>query len=180
MPRPTYFLAILTTRRRLASMSRRLASSSPFSIRWARSTSCSGVSRATLPISLRYMRTGSSMEIPSTPASSCSSSLGFSAATPSSVVVAGTWAFFFAMLLGPRLARRLPWSRLLAAQRPNRPLQVRDLFFVPRRLRLGQTLPQFAESLLPLPPAEGGDVAEQDLLLVLLRDPKRVEEQPRH
>src|SRR5215212_3869496 len=76
MPRPTYRLAIDTTRRRLASISFFLASwpwrsvrcSSrrrvevslrPSSIALARMTSCSAVRSGTLPISLRYMRTGS-------------------------------------------------------------------------------------------------------------------------
>ncbi len=49
-----------TTRRRLASVSRRLASTSFFSTSRASSISCSEVSRGTLPISRRYMRTGSS------------------------------------------------------------------------------------------------------------------------
>src|SRR5512132_2164052 len=90
MPRPTYRLAIDTTRRRLASISFFLASwpwrsvrcssrrrvglslrplsvalsisavaASPSSIALARMTSCSAVRSGTLPISLRYMRTGS-------------------------------------------------------------------------------------------------------------------------
>ena len=49
-----------TTRRRLASVSRRLASTSFFSMSLASSISCSEVSSGTLPISRRYMRTGSS------------------------------------------------------------------------------------------------------------------------
>src|SRR5215204_1004758 len=90
IPRPTYRLAIDTTRRRLASISFFLASwpwrsvrwssrsrvgvslrplsvalsisavaASPSSIALARMTSCSAVRSGTLPISLRYMRTGS-------------------------------------------------------------------------------------------------------------------------
>src|SRR5919109_2771959 len=90
MPRPTYRLAMDTTRRRLASISFFLASwpwrsvrcssrsrggeslrapsvvlsisavaASPSSIALARMTSCSAVRSGTLPISLRYMRTGS-------------------------------------------------------------------------------------------------------------------------
>src|SRR5215212_5289933 len=90
MPRPTYRLAMETTRRRLASTSFFLASwpwrstrcssrrraavslrplsvalsisavaASPSSIALARMTSCSAVRSGTLPISLRYMRTGS-------------------------------------------------------------------------------------------------------------------------
>src|SRR4029453_2731913 len=90
IPRPTYRLAMDTTRRRLASISFFLASwpwrsvrcssrsrvgvglrplsvalsisavaASPSSIALARMTSCSAVRSGTLPISLRYMRTGS-------------------------------------------------------------------------------------------------------------------------
>ena len=97
MPRPTYRLAMETTRRRLASarfcLARspalmsfsisRLASGSnstpsasissswrlvswPVTMVWARATSCSLVSRSTLPISFKYMRTGSSMPKEST------------------------------------------------------------------------------------------------------------------
>src|SRR6266568_2478902 len=62
MPRPMYFFAIETTRRRFASVSLCLASSSPASIALARVTSCSALSSATRPISLRYIRTGSSSE----------------------------------------------------------------------------------------------------------------------
>ena len=54
-----------TTRRRLASARRFLAFSSPSSIRLASSISSSGDSRSTLPISFRYIRTGSSMARPS-------------------------------------------------------------------------------------------------------------------
>ena len=56
---------MLTTRRRFASARRFLASSSPSAILLARSTSSSAVRSGTLPISFRYMRTGSSMLIPS-------------------------------------------------------------------------------------------------------------------
>ena len=97
MPRPTYRLAMETTRRRLASArlclarspalisfsisfrvsgsgaapsasisSRAFLTSWPFTMVWARATSCSLVSRSTLPISLRYIRTGSSMPKEST------------------------------------------------------------------------------------------------------------------
>src|SRR5579864_1898456 len=62
IPRPMYFLAIETTRRRLASVSLCLLSSSPASMALARVTSCSALSKATRPISLRYIRTGSSRE----------------------------------------------------------------------------------------------------------------------
>ena len=65
IPRPTYLLAMLTTRRRFASASSFLASSSPSSIRWASSISRSALKRGTFPISFRYMRTGSSMLTPS-------------------------------------------------------------------------------------------------------------------
>ena len=67
-----------TTSLRLASAMRRLASSSPSAMRLARSCSSSGVSRGTLPISLRYMRTGSSVE-------KVSASASVSAAISSSV-----------------------------------------------------------------------------------------------
>ena len=62
MPRPMYFLAMLTTSRRLASVRAFLASSSPCSMSLAYSTSCSARSSATRPISLRYIRTGSSSD----------------------------------------------------------------------------------------------------------------------
>ena len=62
MPRPMYFLAMLTTSRRLASVRAFLASSSPCSMSLAYSTSCSARSSATRPISFRYIRTGSSSE----------------------------------------------------------------------------------------------------------------------
>src|SRR5512133_221795 len=48
-----YFLAIETTRRRLASTISCLARCSPRSIRFASSTSCAAVSRSTLPMSFR-------------------------------------------------------------------------------------------------------------------------------
>src|SRR5699024_1704952 len=59
MPLPTYRFAILTTSRKLASASDRLASISPSIIRSARLTSSSAVSRSTRPISFKYIRTGS-------------------------------------------------------------------------------------------------------------------------
>ncbi len=91
MPRPTYFFAIETTSRRFASVSWRFASSpestsrvsaepsrrassSPASMRMASDFSCSMESSGTRPISLRYMRTGSSSERPSGIVSSASSS----------------------------------------------------------------------------------------------------------
>src|SRR5690348_9192470 len=79
MPRPMYFLATLTTRRRLASVSLRWPSSAshmmrgfcslsgfcrsslPRSMRLASATSSAAESSGTRPISRRYMRTGSSM-----------------------------------------------------------------------------------------------------------------------
>ena len=70
IPRPTYFLAMLTTRRRLASVSCFFASSSPASTRFASSTSCSVVSSGTFPISFRYIRTGSSVLTPSSTSTS--------------------------------------------------------------------------------------------------------------
>src|SRR2546426_372847 len=72
MPRPTYFFAMLTTRRRLASIRRRFASSSPRSIRLASLISSAELSSGTLPISLRYIRTGSSMLTPSRGSSTAS------------------------------------------------------------------------------------------------------------
>jgi hypothetical protein len=84
MPRPMYFLAMLTTRRRFASVSWRRASSSPCSIAIAYSTSCSLRSRGTRPISRRYMRTGSSRAIaPSASEASRASSLSSSMASKS-------------------------------------------------------------------------------------------------
>ena len=65
IPRPTYRLAILTTRRRLASASLFLALSSPSDILLARSISSSALKRGTFPISFKYIRTGSSILIPS-------------------------------------------------------------------------------------------------------------------
>ena len=59
MPLPTCRLAMLTTRRRFASMSLRLASSSWRSMRLASETSSTAVSSGTLPISWKYSRTGS-------------------------------------------------------------------------------------------------------------------------
>ena len=56
---------MLTTRRRFASSRRCRASSSPASMRCARATSSSAVRRGTCPISFKYIRTGSSSEIPS-------------------------------------------------------------------------------------------------------------------
>ena len=64
MPRPTYLLAMLTTSLKFASQSILFASSSPFSILFASSISSSAVKRGTLPISLRYILTGSSTAIP--------------------------------------------------------------------------------------------------------------------
>ncbi len=52
---PANFFAIDTTSRRLASIRRFSASRSPFSLRFASSTSSSEVSSGTLPISLRYI-----------------------------------------------------------------------------------------------------------------------------
>ena len=65
MPRPTYLFAMLTTSLRFASASLFLALSSPSAIRFARSTSSSAVRSGTLPISFRYILTGSSMLTPS-------------------------------------------------------------------------------------------------------------------
>ena len=64
MPLPTYLFAMLTTSLRLASHKRCLASSSPASILLARLISSSAVSKATLPISFKYIRTGSSTAMP--------------------------------------------------------------------------------------------------------------------
>ena len=76
---------MLTTRRRFASARRFCASSSPASMRLASATSSSAVSRGTRPISLRYMRTGSSMLTPSgTERSISTSSSDLSRSTSSS------------------------------------------------------------------------------------------------
>ena len=61
IPLPRYLLAMLTTRRRLASESLFLAAISPFAILFANSVSSSDERRGTLPISLRYILTGSSI-----------------------------------------------------------------------------------------------------------------------
>ena len=57
---------------------------SPSSIALARTTSSSAVSRATLPISLRYIRTGSSIPIMSAESASSSSAVGSSTSAASS------------------------------------------------------------------------------------------------
>ena len=59
IPRPTYRLAILTTKRKFASANRDLAISSPCSILFASSISSWALKRLTLPISFKYIRTGS-------------------------------------------------------------------------------------------------------------------------
>ena len=64
-PLPTYFLAILTTSLRLASISSFLASGSPSLIRLAIFCSSSMVSRRTCPIVFKYWRTGSVISAPS-------------------------------------------------------------------------------------------------------------------
>ena len=67
----------------MASARRFFAASSPSSIRLASSISSSGVKRSTLPISFRYIRTGSSMASPSASAEvSTSSSSGISSTLP--------------------------------------------------------------------------------------------------
>ena len=58
-PRPTYLLAIDTTKRKLDSAKTFLASSSPSAALMERFISSSVVSRDMRPISLRYIRTGS-------------------------------------------------------------------------------------------------------------------------
>ena len=63
MPRPTYLLAMDTTRRRLASDRRDFASSSPSAIFCASTISSSPDSKGTLPISFRYTLTGSSEDM---------------------------------------------------------------------------------------------------------------------
>ena len=67
-------------------------SHSPSSIALARTTSSSAVSRATLPISLRYIRTGSSIPIMSAERASSSSGVGSSSSFASSFVGASTRA----------------------------------------------------------------------------------------
>ena len=58
-------MAILTVSRRLASESFFFASSSPSSIRFASSISSSELNNGILPISFKYIRTGSSVPTPS-------------------------------------------------------------------------------------------------------------------
>ena len=65
IPRPVYLLAIETTKRRLASINLCLAYSSPSCFFMARAYSSSAVRRGTVPISFRYILTGSSVPIPS-------------------------------------------------------------------------------------------------------------------
>ena len=93
IPRPTYLFAMLTTRRRFASARRFLAASSPFSILFASSISSSAERSGTLPISFRYIRTGSSMLTPSgtersilSSSISSSSSLSMSASSSSRII----------------------------------------------------------------------------------------------
>ena len=68
-------------------------SCSPSSIALARTTSSSAVSRATLPISLRYIRTGSSIPIMSALIASSSSAVGSSTSSGSSFAGASTGSF---------------------------------------------------------------------------------------
>ena len=68
-------------------------SCSPSSIALARTTSSSAVSRATLPISLRYIRTGSSMPIMSALIASSSSAVGSSTSSGSSFAGASSGSF---------------------------------------------------------------------------------------
>ena len=65
IPRPTYLFAILTTSLKLASAKRFFASSSPSAILFASSISSSALKRGTFPISFKYIRTGSSILMPS-------------------------------------------------------------------------------------------------------------------
>ena len=66
---------------------------SPSSIALARTTSSSAVSSATLPISLRYIRTGSSIPIMSAESASSSSAVGSSTSAGSSLAGASTGSF---------------------------------------------------------------------------------------
>ena len=68
-------------------------SCSPSSIALARTTSSSAVSRATLPISLRYIRTGSSIPIMSALIASSSSAVGSSSSAASSLAGASIGSF---------------------------------------------------------------------------------------
>ena len=75
---------MLTTRRKFASARRFFASWSPSSIRFASSISSSAESSGTLPISFKYIRTGSSMDTPSgTERSIFSTSISSSSSTSS-------------------------------------------------------------------------------------------------
>ena len=71
---------------------------SPSSMALARTTSSSAVSRATLPISLRYIRTGSSIPIMSAEIASSSSAVGSSTAFESSLAGASAGSLAAAAL----------------------------------------------------------------------------------
>ena len=93
---------MLTTRRRLASARRCFASRSPISIFFASSISSSAERRGTLPISFKYILTGSSMLMPSgtvrsmssTSTSSSSVRMISSSSTSSSSVMRSTSTLF--------------------------------------------------------------------------------------
>ena len=99
-PLPTYLLAILTTKRKLDSASLFIASSSPCATLSLNSNSSSGLNKEILPISFKYIRTGSLIFI-SLVSSLSSNIIGSSSitfGTPSSPVAsdssATTWISF--------------------------------------------------------------------------------------
>ena len=84
IPLPTYFFAILTTNLKFDSASFFLASSSPARTPFASSISCSYVKSGILPISLKYILTGSSTLTPSILFTSISSNFISSTSSKSS------------------------------------------------------------------------------------------------
>ena len=100
---------------------------SPSSIALARTTSSSAVRRATLPISLRYIRTGSSIPIMSAESASSSSAVGSSRVFASSL--AGASAGPRRRSRRPRGPGRSPWRGRPGrrpAPRPRRPARPRS------------------------------------------------------
>ena len=85
IPLPTYFFAILTTNLRLDSASFCFAASSPANTFFASSSSSSYDKSGILPISLKYILTGSSILMPSILARSMSSTFISSTASSSSM-----------------------------------------------------------------------------------------------
>jgi len=85
IPLPVYLLAILTTRRKLASINLSLATGSPSDLRLASSSSSSAVNNGTVPISFKYILTGSSVPTPSSKPTLSNSTISSSSSKSSSV-----------------------------------------------------------------------------------------------